>query len=269
MAYSTGAGPTQPAKVSSDTSGSAQVPPDRRAYGSACESLTFPFVTQSRRELSVTLAVQSVYDLDRFEPAGRRLRRIVRHRGGESALVAMGNRTLEPTDLKRIDLQTMGHGLELLHPTSDETVVLPAFWRTVATTQGRFALAYSGLQFDGRRGTLLIEVMGGPETAPPEALAETIAHFENQKLGVVLHMAPDIDLARRLAQARAGCLAIDFAGVDHDSSRSWAAAEALITTARESAPRLLLLNLRPEWGRAAAAVGATHAVFAQMTARTV
>ena len=269
MAYSSGAGPREPAKVAFDESQSARGNPDRRAYNPACESLTFPFVTRARRELSITLAVQSVYDLDRFEPVGRRLRRIVRHRGGEAALVAMGNRTLEPVDLKRIDLQTMAHGIDLLHPTLDETVVLPAFWRTVATTQGRFALAYAGLQFDGRRGTLLVEVMGGPETAPPEALAETIAHFENQKLGVVLHMAPDIDLARRLAEARAGCLAIDFAGVDHDSSRSWAAAETLITTAREAAPRLLLLNLRPEWARAAAAVGATHAVFAQMTARTV
>ena len=238
MAYSSGAGPREPAKVAFDESRSSRGSPDRRAYGSACESLTFPFVTQARRELSVTLAVQSVYDLDRFEPVGRRLRRIVRHRGGEAALVAMGNRTLEAVDLKRIDLQTMAHGIDLLHPKTDETVVLPAFWRTVATT-------------------------------PPEALAETIAHFENQKLGVVVHMAPDIDLARRLAEARAGCLAIDFAGVDHDSSRTWAAAETLITTAREAAPRLLLLNLRPEWARAAAAVGATHAVFAQMTARTV
>lgn len=269
MAYSSGGGPREPAKVLFDASQSAKGLPARHAYGSACESLTFPFVTQARRELSVTLAVQPVYDLEQFAPVGRRLRRIVRHRGGEAALVAMGNRTLEAADLKRIDLQTMGHGLELLHPTIDETVVLPAFWRTVATTQGRFALAYAGLPFDGRRGTLLIEVMGGPETAAPEALAETIAHFETQRLGVVLHMAPDIDLARRLAEARAGCLAIDFAGVDHDSSRSWAAAEALITMAREAAPRLLLLNLRPEWARAAVAVGATHAVFAQMTARTV
>lgn len=269
MAYSPGAGPREPAKVSFDESQSTRGVPDRRAYGSACESLTFPFVTQARRELSVTLAAQPVYDLEKFAPVGRRLRRIVRHRGGEAALVAMGNRTLEATDLKRIDLQTMGHGLDLLHPMIDETVVLPAFWRTVATSQGRFALAYAGQQFDGRRGTLLIEVMGGPETAAPEALAETIVHFETQKLGVVLHMAPDIDLAGRLAGARAGCLAIDFAGVDHDSSRSWAAAESLITTARESAPRLLLLNLRPEWGRAAAAVGATHAVFAHMTARSV
>ena len=269
MAYPPGAGPREPAKVSFDESRSARCVPDRRAYGSACESLTFPFVTRARRELSITLAAQPVYELDRFAPVGRRLRRIVRHRGGESALVAMGHRTLEPADLKRIDLQTMAHGLDLLHPTLDETVVLPAFWRTVATTQGRFALAYAGLQFDGRRGTLLVEVMGGTELVAPEALAETIAHFETQKLGVILHMAPDIDLARRLVDARAGCLAIDFAGVDHDSSRSWAAAEALITAARESAPRLLLLNLRPEWARAAVAVGATHAVFAQMTARTV
>ncbi|MGV9006401.1 MAG: hypothetical protein ACOH1H_06655 [Brevundimonas sp.] len=269
MAYSPGGGPTEPAKVSFDESRSARLPPDRRIYTAACESLTFPFVTRARRELSVTLVAQPVYDLDRFLPVGRRLRRIVRHRGGEAALVAMGHRTLEPVDLKRIDLQTLGHGLELLHPTGDETLVLPAFWRTVAATQGRFALLYAGLPFDGRRGTLLIEVMGGPETAPPEALAEAIAHFETQRLGVILHMAPDIELARRLAAAQAGCLAIDFAGVDHDSSRAWSAAEVLIATARESAPRLLLLNLRPEWARAAAACGATHAVFAQMTTVTV
>ena len=269
MTHPPGAGPSEPARVSFDESESVPAGASRRTYGSACDSVTFPFVTRARRELSVTLAAQSIYDLERFVPVGRRLRRIVRHRGGEAALVAMGNRTLESADLKRIDLQTMAQGLDLLHPTVDETVVLPAFWRTVATAQGRFALTYAGLQFAGRRGTLLVEVTGGSETVPAEALAETIAHFETQKLGVILHMAPDIDLARRLAEARAGCLAIDFAGVDHDSSRSWAAAETLIATTRESAPRLLLLNLRPEWARAAVAVGATHAVFAQMTARTV
>lgn len=258
-----------PVEVSFDESSSARVSPDRRYNGSACESLTFPFVTRARRELSVTLVAQPIYDLGRFVPVGRRLRRIVRHWGGEAGLVAMGHRSLDPVDLKRIDLQSMSHGLDLLRPIVDEVVVLPAFWRTVAVTQGHFVRLHADLQFDGRSGTLLLEVLGGSETTPPEVLADTIAHFETQRLGVILHMAPDLDLAQRLIKAQASCLVIDFAGVDHDSSRAWAAAETLITTARESAPRLLLVNLRPEWARAAVLAGASHAVFAQMTAVTV
>jgi hypothetical protein len=242
---------------------------ERRAYAAPYESLTFSLVTRARRELTVTLAAQPVFDLSRCVPVSRRVRRTVRHRGGESALAALGRRTLEPMDLKRIDLQTLNHGLDLLHLGSDDSGVLPAFWRTVATSGGRFALLCAELQHQAAPGALLVEVMGGLEQAPPEAVEEAIAHFETAALGVILHIAPDAGAAHRLKSVQARCLSIDFAGVAHETTREWLDAVALIGAARDACPQVMLLNLRPDRGLAAHAAGATHAVFADMKVITV
>jgi hypothetical protein len=43
----------------------------------------------------------------------------------------------------------------------------------------------------------------------------------------------------------------------------------LIVAARQAAPQVLLLNLRPDRGLAARAAGATHAVFAGMEPITI
>jgi hypothetical protein len=242
---------------------------ERRAYAAPYESLTFSLVTRARRELTVTLAAQPVFDLTRSVPVSRRVRRTIRHRGGESALAALGRRTLEPMDLKRIDLQTLNHGLDLLHLGADDSGVLPAFWRTVASSGGRFALLCAELQHQAAPGALLVEVMGGLEQAPPETVDEAIAHFETASLGAILHIAPDAGAARRLKSVRAQCLSIDFAGVAHETAREWLDAVALIGAAREACPQVMLLNLRPDRGLAAQAAGATHAVFAGMEAITV
>ncbi|KQY84744.1 hypothetical protein [Brevundimonas sp. Root1423] len=242
---------------------------ERRAYAAPYESLTFSLVTRAGRELAITLAAQPVFDLDRSIPVSRRIRRIVRHRGGESALAALGRRTLEPTDLKRIDLQTLNHGLELLHLGPDDVGVLPAFWRTVSASRGRFALLCTELQQGSNPGNLLIEVMGGLEQAQPDVIDETVSHFEKEAMGVILHIAPDPGLVRRLAGVRARCLAIDFAGVAHDGPLEWRAAHDLIAAARQTCDQVMLLNLRPDRGLAAQAAGATHAVFAGMDAITV
>lgn len=242
---------------------------ERRSYAAPYESLTFSLVTRAGRELAVTLAAQPVFDLDRSIPVSRRIRRIVRHRGGETALAALGRRTLEPTDLKRIDLQTLNHGLDLLRLGPDDVGVLPVFWRTVAASRGRFALLCAELQQGSTPGGLLIEVMGGLEQAPLEVIDDSISDFENEALGVVLHIAPDPGLIRRLAGVRARCLAIDFAGVAHDGPLEWQAAHDLIAAARQTCDQVMLLNLRPDRGLAAQAAGATHAVFAGMDAITV
>lgn len=253
-----------------DAPGSSRAPlGERRSYAAPYESLTFTLVTRARRELTVTLAAQPVFDLSRSVPVSRRIRRTVRHRGGETALAALGRRTLEPMDLKRIDLQTLGHGLDLLHLGADDSGVLPAFWRTVASSGGRFALLCTELQHGAAPGSLLVEVMGGLEQAPPETIDEALAHFETAALGVILHIAPDAAAARRLATVRARCLAIDFAGVAHESPREWLDAAALIGAVREACPQVMLLNLRPDRGLAAQAAGATHAVFAGMDAITI
>ncbi|MDP1914116.1 hypothetical protein [Brevundimonas sp.] len=254
-----------------DAQGSPRAPlGERRSYAAPYESLTFTLVTRARRELIVTLAAQPVFDLSRSVPVSRRIRRTVRHRGGETALAALGRRTLEPMDLKRIDLQTLTHGLDLLHLGSDDSAVLPAFWRTVASSGGRFALLCTELQHRAAApGALLVEVMGGLEQAPSEAVGEALAHFETAALGVILHIAPDASVVRRLAEVRAQCLALDFAGVSHTSSLDWQDAVALIGAAREACPQVMLLNLRPDRGLAAQAAGATHAVFAGMDVITV
>lgn len=242
---------------------------ERRSYAAPYESLTFPLVTRGRRELTITLAAQPVFDLNRSAPVSRRIRRTVRHVGGESALMGLSRRMLETADLQRIDLQTLNRGLDLLQLGSHDSGVLPAFWRTVASSRGRFALLCTELQHAAAPGTLLVEVMGGLEQAPADSIGEAIAHFETAALGIILHIAPDPSAARRLADVRAQCLAIDFAGVEHESARDWQAAAALISAAREACPQLMLLNLRPDRGLAARAAGATHAVFAGMEAITV
>ena len=153
-----------------------------------------------------------------------------------------------------------------MRPGAEAVGIIPAFWRTVATSHGRFGLLYAGLQHHDAPGLLVIEVTDGPETAPVDAVAETIAHFETERLGVILHIAPDIGLAQRMTAAGARCLAIDFAGVDHESPRAWATASTLIAAARQAAPGVMLINLRPEWALAAHDAGTTHAVFARLEA---
>jgi hypothetical protein len=239
----------------------AAIPPAHAAYAAAYESLTFSLVTRARRELSVTLAAQPVIDLKTGVAVSRRIRRCVRHVGGESEL-ARGRGALEAMDLKRIDLQTLKHGLDLLRLERSDSGVVPAFWRTVASSGGRFALLCAELQHGGAPGALLVEVMGGLEQAPPDAVANAIAHFETAALGVVLHVAPDLGAVRKLEGAHAQCLALDFAGVAHEAARDWPDAADLIGAGRDACAQVLLLNLRPERARTARAAGATHAVFA-------
>lgn len=242
---------------------------ERRSYSAPYESLTFTLLTRARRELIVTLAAQPVFDLVRSAPVARRIRRSVRHRGGESALIGLGRRTLEPADLIRIDTQTLRNGLDLLRLGRDDSGVLPAFWRTVASSGGRFDLLCAEMEHESSPGALLVEIMGGLEDAPPDAIREAIQHFETGSLGLILHVAPDLAAARRLSQVRAQCLAIDFAGVEHESARDWQAATVLIQAARHACSQVMLLNLRPDRGLAAQAAGATHAVFAGMDAVVV
>jgi hypothetical protein len=242
---------------------------ERKAFAEGYESLTFTMVSRAERELTVTLAVQPLFDLARSAIVGRRVRRTVRHQGGEAALFALGRRSLETTDLKRIDLQTLKHGLDLLPPTEGHARILPVYWRTVASSGGRFALLCAELQQDEAPGGLLVEIVGGLENAPPDAVREAISHFGLADLGVVAHIAPDAASARRLAPAQLQCLSIDFAGVAHDNVRDWEEAARLILVASQAAPQVLLLNLRPDRGLAARAAGATHAVFTGMEPITV
>lgn len=264
MPYPLGPAPPDGEGAADHPSGEARIAGERRSYAAAYESLTFPLVTRGGRELTVTLAAQPVFDLVKSTPVARRIRRSIRHRGGESALMGLGRRTLEPADLKRIDLQTLRDGLDLLRLGASDSGVVPAFWRTIASSGGRFALLCAELQHAASPGTLLVEVMGGLEQAPPEAIAEAIAHFQTSALGIILHIAPDLAAARRLSSVRAQCLAIDFAGVEHETARDWQAAAQLIGAAREACDQVMLLNLRPDRGLAAKAAGATHAVFAGM-----
>lgn len=242
---------------------------ERRSYATPYESLTFTLVTRARRELAVTLAAQPVFDLERSTPVARRIRRSVRRQGGESALMGRDRRTLEPADLKRIDLHTLRNGLDILRLGANDSGVLPAFWRTIAASDGRFALLCAEIQRGAAPGTLLVEIMGGLEQAPIDAIQEAVRHFEEAGLGLVLHIAPDPGAALRLSQVRGQCLAIDFAGVEHESAREWQAAAQLIGAARQACPQVMLLNLRPDRGLAAQAAGATHAVFAGMDAVVV
>jgi len=247
----------------------AILPLERRAYAAPYESLTFTMVTRARRELTVTLAAQPVFDLARSTPVSRRIRRTIRHQGGERALTGLGRRTLEPVDLQRIDLQTLRQGLDMLRLGQNDSGVLPVFWRTVATSRGRFSLLCSEMQHERSPGTLLVEVMGGLEHAPAEAIQSAIGHFETGAQGVILHVAPDISAVRRLAGIPGRCLSIDFAGVAHENARDWLAAAELIGAGRQVCGQVMLLNLRPDRGLAAQAAGATHAVFAGMDTVTV
>lgn len=247
----------------------SHAPPVRRGYAESYESLTFTVVTRAQRELTVTLAAQAVFDLGRSAPVGRRIRRLVRHRGGERALLGLGRRTIEPVDLHRIDMMTLKQGLDMLRLGPGGSGLLPAYWRTVASSRGRFALLCTELQHARAPGSLMVEILGGLEQAPPDAVAEAISHFDTVAQGVVLHIAPDAAAARRLAGVGASCLAIDFAGVEHETARGWQSAAQLIGAARLACPQVLLLNLRPDRGMAAEMAGATHAVFADLQAITV
>lgn len=244
------------------------LPLERRAYAAPYESLTFTMVTRAKRELVITLAAQPVFDLARSSPVSRRIRRTIRHRGGERALTGIGRRTLEPVDLQRIDLQTLRQGLNMLRLGSNDSGVLPVFWRTVASSRGRFALLCAE-QHEGTPATLLVEVMGGLEQAPPDAIASAISHFDTNSQGALLHVSPDVGAVKRLAGVPVRCLSLDFAGVSHETAREWAAAVDLIGACRQVCGQVMLLNLRPDRGLSAHAAGATHAVFAGMDAVTV
>jgi hypothetical protein len=261
--------PERRAYASPEEQPDAILPLGRRSHAAPYESVTFTMVTRARRELTVTLAAQPVFDLVRSVPVSRRIRRTIRHQGGERALTGLGRRTLEAVDLQRIDLQTLRQGLDMLRLGHNDSGVLPVFWRTVATSRGRFSLLCSEMQHERTPGTLLVEVMGGLENAPAEAIQSAIGHFETDAQGVILHVAPDISAVRRLAGVPARCLSIDFAGVNHEHARDWQGAAELIGICRQVCGQVMLLNLRPDRGLAAQAAGATHAVFAGMDALTI
>jgi len=230
----------------------------------ASEQAGFELVTRGRRGLAVNLIAQDIVALDSGEAISRRVRRIIRHTGGEAGLNLFGRGTLESADLRRIDLQSLRIGLDLLRRTPGLTGVLPVFWRTLATSHGRFALLYAGTNDETRPAGLSMEIMGGTETSRLDAVADVIEQFQSGPIGMILHAAPDIGIVRQAAETRASCLCLDFAGVDHLSPEGKAEARDLIATARRVAPTVLLVNLRPEWAPAAHEAGATHAVFAPM-----
>lgn len=225
---------------------------------------SFELVTRGRRGLAVSLIAQDIVALDSGQAVSRRVRRIIRHTGGEAGLNLFGRGTLEGADLRRIDLQSLRIGLDLLRRTPGLTGVLPVFWRTLATSHGRFALLYAGTNDETRPAGLSMEIMGGTETSRLDAVAEVIEQFQSGPIDMILHTAPDIGIVRQAAESRASCLCLDFAGVDHVSPEGKAGARDLIAAARRVAPTVLLVNLRPEWAPAAHEAGATHAVFAPM-----
>lgn len=233
------------------------------AAQAAYESLTFPLISRAGRELSVTLSAEPVIELATGRQVSRRIRRCVRHLGGERRLTG-GARPLEPVDLSRIDLQTLKHGLDLLRLRPEDSGVVPAFWRTIASSRGRFALLCAEIQHASAPGALLVEVTGGLEQAPPDAVADAISHFETAALGVVLHVVPDPAAVHALRDVHAHCLALDFAGVAHDAPADWPEATRLIQAGRRACAQVLLVNLRPERAATARDAGATHAVFAAL-----
>jgi len=226
------------------------------------DRVTFPFVTQARRELAVTLTARAVFDLKRATVVGRRLDRAIRHCGGEPALAWAGGRALQTRDLKRLDLHTLRHGLNLLAGEGEGVGVVPVFWRTVANA-GPVAFPYADPEAETKMGPVLFEVFGA-EHAQPDAIRAATMHLEPHRRGVVVHVSPVVDQVRRLGAADPGGLAVDFAGVETASARAWEGAVELIVAARAAAPVVLLLNLSPDRGEAAAAAGGTHAVFAAM-----
>jgi len=228
------------------------------------QQANFELVTRGRRGLAVSLIAQDIVALDSGQAVSRRVRRIIRHTGGEAGLNLFGRGTLEGADLRRIHLQTLRIGLDLLRRTPGLTGVLPVVWRTLATSHGRFALLYAGTNDETRPAGLSMEIMGGTETSRLDAVADVIEQFQSGPIGMILHAAPDIGIVRQAAATRASCLCLDFAGVDHLSPEGKAEARDLIATARRVAPTVLLVNLRPDWAPAAHEAGATHAVFAPM-----
>lgn len=238
----------------------------RRAFGAPYESVTFSTVTRSRSELTVTLASQPVFDLASSTPISQRLRRTIRRCGERSVFE---RKTLESEDLRQIDVLTIEHGMRLLRLGPGDSGIVPAFWRTFAAGRGPYALLCAASQHSAEPSSLLIEVIGGIEHTPVEVIDDALEHFQTRTRGVVLHIAPDIDAARRLNGVRAQCLAIDFAGVAHEGVRDWLTAAELVTAARQTCDQLLLVNLRPDRALAAQAAGATHAVFSNLEPRSV
>ena len=260
MAYPTGHSPRAglsdtPVRADGDR------PVEARSFSPAgAKSLTFPLVTDARRELTVTLAAKPVFDLVRRTHVGSRVARTVRRAGGESGL--------EVADLKRIDVETLRHGVGLLDLPGGATGVAPAFWRTVASSAGRFSLLYTGLAADVDAGLLLVEIMGVDMRATAEDVRTAIDHLGAQRRGVIVHAPPEPGMIARLAPVQPSCISLDFAGVETESAVDWRAAAELIAQARGVARDVLLVNLPPSRGEAAAAAGATHAVFCDMARMT-
>lgn len=240
--------------------------PQRRGFGAAYESVTFSTATRSRSELTVTLASQPVFDLATSAPISQRLRRTIR-RCSEPGLFE--RRTLEIEDLRRIDVLTIEHGLRLLRLGPEGSVIVPAFWRTLAEARGPYALLCAVSQHSAEPGSMYVEVFGCADDTAAGVINDVIARFQTEARGVVLHAAPDLDTVRGLAGVQAHCLAIDFAGVAHEGARDWVAAAELVQAARRVCGQLLLVNLRPDRALAAQAAGATHAVFSSLEPKNV
>lgn len=234
-----------------------------RAYGPAVERLSFSLVTRSRGALVVVLSAEPVFDLTRRTMVGQRLRRAVAPTRRFGLLSGWTRRTPDPADQKRIDIKTQHRGAELLRLDGDAVGVMPVFWRTASTVSGRFALNALAPR-SSAQASLLYELTGGVETAAIASLCEALDAMEERGRGVILNVAPDVRAIRRLAPARAEGLTLDFTGLRHHTARDWDAACRLIEAAAQGTTRVVVLNLSPDRGEAAAAVGATHAVLSAL-----
>ena len=116
--------------------------PERRAFGEPLPAghVTYPLITRSGVELSVTLSLDPIYSLGKGRAVAARVRETVRY--GQSG------RRLEPTerprlhliDVERMDCEAYHRGMKLLEVAGAPVGVISTSYRTLARAAGRYEI---------------------------------------------------------------------------------------------------------------------------------
>lgn len=246
-----------------------QTPAERKSFAAPShDSLSFPFVA-GRAELAVRLKARPLFDLRRRARVGVHLSRTLSRASPSSGPFGGGKPRLEPGDILKLDSATLARGLELHGHAEPEAITVPVCWSTAATSRGRFALMYAGLQREPDAGRVLLEIVGLPPAAPVEEVAVAVSHIEAQERGVLVRAPADLEVASSLARAGVKGLSIDLTGLPFDTPMGLSRLRRLIGGACAGQSALLVLGLPAALAEEAAEAGATHAVMEERIAITV
>lgn len=225
-----------------------------------------PFIACDGREFSVTCKLAPVFELKSYGQIGFRMVRQVLVLGSGEVLTSATVRRLPHSDILRIDLATVAHGIARLKATESDRrqpgLIVPVSFTSLSSQRGRAEIARLLMDSRGLVERGVICEIRDIEEVPHGVLVQVVAMIRPYCLFVVAHLdsgAPGAATMHRLKRSGLQGLAVECPRLHSD-----AAVQRWITTtiqaARQVVNSTLLYRLpSPRHAALAAQLGATHA----------